>query len=153
VRTRIPVVFPRVVALAPVREFVFRMVSKITLNYRGMALSTGSAGRIRDGDRLPWAPGDGEDNFASLSAMVWQIHVYGRASVDLVAWCADRTTPLHVFEWKPEHQAAGLARDALYLIRPDTYVALAEASGDPNALDHYVSACEIQFASQRDARE
>jgi hypothetical protein len=31
--------------------------------------------------------------------------------------------------------AAGLARDAIYLLRPDTYVALAGASGEPDALD------------------
>jgi hypothetical protein len=45
--------------------------------------------------------------------------------------------PLHVFEWKPEHDAAGLARNALYLIRPDTYVALAAASGDPRIVEDY----------------
>ena len=31
----------------------------------------------------------------------------------------------------------GLARNAHYLLRPDTYVALAEASGSPDALDRY----------------
>jgi len=31
----------------------------------------------------------------------------------------------------------GLAQNALYLLRPDTYVALAEASGSPDALDRY----------------
>ena len=34
-------------------------------------------------------------------------------------------------------EAAGLARDALYLLRPDTYVALAEPSGATAALDAY----------------
>ena len=45
--------------------------------------------------------------------------------------------PLHVFAFAPEHAAAGLTRDALYLLRPDTYVALAEAlsgSGRARAL-------------------
>jgi hypothetical protein len=45
--------------------------------------------------------------------------------------------PLHVFAWQPEHQAAGLARDALYLIRPDTYVAMVDADGKPDAVDIY----------------
>ena len=34
--------------------------------------------------------------------------------------------PLHVFDWRSEHEAAGLARDAIYLVRPDTYVALTD---------------------------
>jgi hypothetical protein len=38
---------------------------------------------------------------------------------------------------RSEHEAAGLARDAFYLLRPDTYVALADASGAPDALDRY----------------
>ena len=61
----------------------------------------------------------------------WQVHVYGEASADLAAWCRQHSLPLHVFAWRPEYEAAGLARDALYLLRPDTYVALAEPSGSP----------------------
>ena len=74
---------------------------------------------------------DGEDNFAPLAAIGWQVHVYGTPRAELVAWCAARSMPLHVFNWRPEHEAAGLARDAIYLLRPDTYVALADRSGAP----------------------
>ena len=138
VRTRLaPVVAPAVFALEPAREYIFRLVSQITLNYRGMPLSAGAAGHVHGGDRLPWAPCDGADNFTPLSAMRWQVHVYGAASDFLVAWCGRHSVPLHVFEWRPEHEAAGLSRDALYLIRPDTYVAFAEPSGDPDALQRY----------------
>jgi 2-polyprenyl-6-methoxyphenol hydroxylase-like FAD-dependent oxidoreductase len=44
VRTRIvPVIFPKLIALEPVRDYIFRTVSPITLNYRGTPLSVGSA--------------------------------------------------------------------------------------------------------------
>jgi hypothetical protein len=69
--------------------------------------------------------------------MTWQVHVYGTAGAELDGWCAAHDVPLRVFDWRPEHHAAGLARDAVYLLRPDTYVALAEASGSPGALDRY----------------
>jgi hypothetical protein len=145
-RTRIaPVLFPKAVALEPVRRYIFRTVSQITLNYRGMPLSTGSAGSVHGGDRMPWAPSGGVDNFASLSAITWQVHVYGNASAELAAWCAGHDVPLHVFDWKPEYDAARLARNALYLIRPDTYVALADASGAPDALNRYFAAHEIKL--------
>jgi 2-polyprenyl-6-methoxyphenol hydroxylase-like FAD-dependent oxidoreductase len=137
-RTRVaPVLFPKVIAFEAVREYIFRTVSQITLNYRGCPLSAGSAGHVHGGDRLPWVPIDGKDNFASLAAITWQVHVYGSASAELVTWCASHDVPLHVFDWRSEHDAAGLARDAAYLLRPDTYVALADASGAPATLDRY----------------
>jgi hypothetical protein len=82
-------------------------------------------------------PVDGKDNFEPFSAMTWQVHVYGSANARLAAWCADHDVPLYVFDWRSEHEAAGLARDAIYLLRPDTYVAFAEASSAPDALDRY----------------
>jgi 2-polyprenyl-6-methoxyphenol hydroxylase-like FAD-dependent oxidoreductase len=137
-RTRVvPVLFPRAIAFEAVREYIFRTVSQITLNYRNGPLSVGSAGHVHGGDRLPWVPIDGKDNFEPLAAMTWQVHVYGFASAELVTWCTGHDVPLHVFDWRSEHEAAGLARNAIYLLRPDTYVALADVSGAPDALDRY----------------
>jgi 2-polyprenyl-6-methoxyphenol hydroxylase-like FAD-dependent oxidoreductase len=138
VRTRIaPVVIPAAFAFEAVRRFAFRTVSQIMLNYREGPLSRGVAGSIHGGDRLPWAAIDGADNFASLNAMDWQVHVYGSANSALTAWCARQNVPLHAFAWRSEYERAGLARDALYLLRPDSYVALADTSGAPAVLDHY----------------
>jgi hypothetical protein len=68
------------------------------------------------------------------------VHVYGRAQETLTRWCEAHHVPLNVFGFATEHEAAGLARDALYLLRPDSYVALAEPSGDPAALQRYFAA-------------
>src|ERR1700736_1075267 len=149
-RTRVaPALFPRLISFELVREFIFRTVSQITLNYRGCPLSAGSAGHVHGGDRLPWVSIDGKDNFATLTAMTWQIHVYGTASAELTARCADHDVSLHVFDWRSEHAAAGLARDALYLLRPDTYVALADLSGAPGIIDRYCAERGIQLGSRR----
>src|SRR6266404_3703087 len=146
-RTRVaPVLLPMAVSFGPVREYIFRTVSQITLNYRRGPLSRGVAGHVHGGDRLPWAPADGVDNFDMLATMDWQVHVYGSASVELAAWCAAHNVPLHIFGWRSEYETAGLARDALYLLRPDTYVALADGSGAPNALDRYFADHGIQLA-------
>jgi 2-polyprenyl-6-methoxyphenol hydroxylase-like FAD-dependent oxidoreductase len=138
VRTRLaPLVVPRVMSIDAVREYLFRTVGQITLNYRHGPLSAGSAGKVQGGDRLPWAGAAGEDNFEGLTALSWQAHVYGDARPELSTWCAERGLPLTVFPWRGEHQAAGLARDAAYLLRPDTYVAVADPTGSPEALDRY----------------
>ena len=132
-----PILFPKAIAFEAVREYIFRTVSQITLNYRGGPLSAGSAGHVHGGDRLPWVPIDGRDNFEPLAAMTWQVHVYGAASAELRNWCHGHGVPLHVFDWRSEHEAAGLARDALYLLRPDTYVALADVSGVPGIIERF----------------
>ena len=147
VRTRVaPVLIPMALAFAPVREFMFRTVSQVTLNYRRGPLSRGAAGHVHGGDRLPWAPVDGVDNFQALTTMDWQVHVYGSASAELAAWCAAQNVSLHLFDWRSEYEVAGLARDALYLLRPDSYVALADGSGAPNSLDRYFRDHRIQLA-------
>jgi len=137
-RTRVaPLLIPRAIAFQPVREFMFRTVSQIMVNYRNGPLSRGAAGQVHGGDRLPWARVDGADNFATLATLDWQVHVYGAAKADLAAWCAAQKLPLQVFEWQPGYEAAGLARDALYLLRPDTYVALADGAGTADAVERY----------------
>jgi 2-polyprenyl-6-methoxyphenol hydroxylase-like FAD-dependent oxidoreductase len=138
VRTRVaPIVLPKVVAVEQVRDFLFRTASQIALNYRESPLSVGAAGQVHGGDRLPWAPAEGADNFDTLSTTAWQVHVYGTPSGGLAAWCERHRVPLRAFAWRAEHEAAGFARDAVYLLRPDTYVALADAGGSAEALDRY----------------
>jgi 2-polyprenyl-6-methoxyphenol hydroxylase-like FAD-dependent oxidoreductase len=135
-RTRIaPVLLPRMFAIPGVREFMFRTVSQISLNYRRSPLSTGAAGHVRGGDRLPWV--GALDNFAPMAAMSWQAHIYGADLAGAGDWCASHGLPLNRFGWGPECQSAGLMMNALYLLRPDTYVALADPSGSPTALESY----------------
>jgi 2-polyprenyl-6-methoxyphenol hydroxylase-like FAD-dependent oxidoreductase len=147
-RTRVaPLLIPAVAGFESAREYMFRTVAQLTLNYRGGPLSAGTSGHVQGGDRLPWAVVDGQDNFASLAAMTWQVHVYGSASAELTDWCAARGVPLHVFAWQPAHEAAGLARDGLYLLRPDCYVALAEPSGSARALEYYAKARGLRLGT------
>jgi 2-polyprenyl-6-methoxyphenol hydroxylase-like FAD-dependent oxidoreductase len=138
VRTRIvPRVMPLLVRIPAVPRFMFRTVSQTMITYRNGPLGSGVAGRVHGGDRLPWVPASGRDNFDSLNSLRWQVHVYGQAPADVLQWCISHDVPLQVFEWTPAHEQAGLARDALYLIRPDSYVALAEPAGSAASLDNY----------------
>src|ERR1700732_2350918 len=53
-RTRLaPVLIPKLMRLEMAREYLFRTVSQITLNYRGGPLSRGAAGPVQGGDGLP----------------------------------------------------------------------------------------------------
>jgi hypothetical protein len=138
-RTRlVPLLVPRLFRLSAVRKFLFATVSQIGVNYRTGWLSEGATGRLRGGERLPWvATGTGQDNFGPLTALAWQVHVYGQARRGLADACADLGLGLHQFAWRPEMDRAGFRRSALYLVRPDGYVALADARADPERLRRY----------------
>lgn len=138
VRTRIAPVFASVAYKSEnVLEYMFRTVSQTTLNYHESELSEGKAGEIWGGDRLPWVPVPGADNYEPLRAIQWQVHVYGEPMADLAKWCESHSVPLHVFPWQVEYEKAGMAKNATYLLRPDTYVALADSKGDPAILEDY----------------
>jgi 2-polyprenyl-6-methoxyphenol hydroxylase-like FAD-dependent oxidoreductase len=137
-RTRIAPLFASAAyAIGPAREFMFRVLSQTAIHYHDSPLSAGMAGQVRGGKRLPWIGHDGPDNHAPLGAIAWQAHVYGEAAADLVAWCGDAGLALHVFPWRQSCYDAGLARDAVYLVRPDGHVALCDPVGAPVNLERY----------------
>jgi hypothetical protein len=122
-----------------VREFMFRLVSQCMLNYHGSPLSGTGAGKVKGGDRLPWAAGAALDNFAPTGSVDWLVHVYGAPRDELMAWCHGASLPLRVWDFERAHEDAGLAKDAAYLVRPDGYVAVADADGRPEPLQAYFS--------------
>ena len=69
--------------------------------------------------------------------------MYGDAAPEIQAVCEERTLPLHVFPWRPEMGRAGLRRNAVYLVRPDGYVALADPEGSAAAITSYLDARAI----------
>ena len=152
VRLRVvPIILPVLFAIDAMRRFMFRTVSQIAIEYRDSALSSGAAGEVRAGDRLPWVKldevgGDSAagDNFAPLAAMDWQLHVYGETSPAITELCRARGLAVHAFAWRHAMQAAGLARNAAYLIRPDGYIGFADAAGDAEILERYVDAWQLR---------
>jgi hypothetical protein len=102
------------------------------------------AREIHGGDRLPWIPFDRDaqdvDNFVALASLDWQVHVYGAAAPEVRAVCGQRDLALHQFRWEPPMRRAGFRRNALYLVRPDGYVALAAADQSPAVLASYLDA-------------
>ncbi len=77
----------------------------------------------------------------------WQAQVYGQAGDALREACADWGLALKEFPWAPEASRAGLARNAVYLIRPDGYVAYASRSQAVLKLADYLERFEIRFRS------
>jgi 2-polyprenyl-6-methoxyphenol hydroxylase-like FAD-dependent oxidoreductase len=142
----LPLLMSPLSRFATVRRFMFRTISQTALNYRGSSLSDGRAGTVHGGDRLPWVKAEvnGVNNFLSLASLDWQVHVYGDATDEIQAVCDTRKLPLHVFPWRPAIGRAGLRRNAVYLVRPDGYVALADPAGKATTITSYLDARELK---------
>ena len=136
VRTRIATrVVPLLFRLPAMREFLFRTVSQVRVNYRGSKLSEGATEHIESGDRLPWL--QFADNFAPLASLDWQVHTYGEPRGGVSETCTELGLALHAFDWTNEAREAGFERSALYLVRPDGYVALADPLAEVSTLRTY----------------
>lgn len=144
-----PYIIPVLFEIKAFRRLMFRTVSQTAINYRESPISAGRAGAVQGGDRLPWiqnAAGT-KDNFASLSTLDWQVHVYGVPSPELSAFCRNRKLPLHAFPWHTDMERTGLTRDALYLVRPDGHVALADARATMVDLGAYLDRWNIRTSA------
>jgi hypothetical protein len=107
-------------------------------------LSVGVAGKIHGGDRLPWVrldplPAVGGDNFAPLTSIDWQVHVYGDVTPAISNLCKAARLPLHKFVWQEAMRSAGFVRNAVYLIRPDGYVGFADRDANAANLQQYLN--------------
>jgi 2-polyprenyl-6-methoxyphenol hydroxylase-like FAD-dependent oxidoreductase len=128
-RRVVPVLVPLLFRARAARRLMYRTISQTSVSYRDSPLSAGRAGPVHGGDRLPWVKDD--DNFAPLNSLDWQVHVYGEAKPEIATACRERGLALHVFPWRSQICRTKLRRNALYLVRPDGYVALADP--DPRA--------------------
>ncbi len=145
-RIAAPLVFAIATRFSLSRHAIFRTVSQTRIHYPDSPLSEGKAGDVHGGDRLPWTGSDGNDNFKLLGSLDWQVHVYGEVQAGLETACRELNLPLHHFAWSDGAKEAGIKRDALYLVRPDGYVALASAEQDVSQLQSYVARFRLCFA-------
>ncbi|MFT3836457.1 MAG: FAD-dependent oxidoreductase [Myxococcaceae bacterium] len=133
--------------------FLFHSLSQLAIEYRHSAVSVGSAGRVHAGDRLPWVPHEQGDNFTVLESLDWQVHVYGAAGRPLEEACVQRGLTLHQFEYDEQADHVGLMRDAMYLVRPDGYVAFADAHQNRERFEHYLDSHGLRFISRDEAAQ
>lgn len=139
----VPAVLPPLFQRAT-RRFLFRTISQTAIEYRHSAISAGRAGGVHGGDRLPWVPATSgnHDNFAPLTSLDWQLHIYGTAPSGIESLTLSRGVPVHVFDWSPEAANAGFERNALYLVRPDGYVGI--AAHHANEIEAYLDAHQLK---------
>ncbi len=139
----VPLLLAPIYRLTAARRLMFRTVSQTAVNYRESSLSEGQAGEVHGGDRLPWVNANGSDNFTPLTSLAWQVHIYGESNAEIQNLCDERGLALHIFRWSPEASRTGLQRNAVYLVRPDGYVALADSEGRAAMVASYLASHKL----------
>ncbi|MBC8066068.1 MAG: FAD-dependent monooxygenase, partial [Chlorobia bacterium] len=135
--------------LKSVRRLLFSTISQIAIDYRFGAISQGKYGRVQAGDRLPWMQIGDSDNHAPLQSRAWQVHVYGKPSVNLAQICIEKGLSLHEFAWHREMKKAGILDSAVFVVRPDGHIGLA-AQGECNQIvGEYVDRIAFSADSSR----
>ncbi|OTG83676.1 FAD-dependent monooxygenase [Acinetobacter sp. ANC 4648] len=144
----IPYLLPKIYNNHHLSHFIFRLISQLDIHYRHSPLSQKNLGKLQGGDRLPWIEYEQGNNFESLKKMLWQVHVYGTAQPQLQVWCKMNNIPLYSFTWDISCEQAGLLENAVYLLRPDTYIALIDPQAETHTLDRYFQQQQINCFSQ-----
>ena len=135
--------------LAPVRRFVFRVVSQIGIHYRDRTLSQSAPGlpdgAPRAGDRFPWlqlklsAEGPVEDLFRKLDDLRFHLLVAGQP-----APVAGDLVQVHAIPSDAANDAelarARIPATSFYLLRPDGHIGLCGVRFDAGLLEQYFSA-------------
>jgi len=140
-----PLVFGVVTRFRLGRHAIFRTISQMRVHYPDSPLSQGTAADVRGGDRLPWMGDDAQDNFEPLRSLDWQAHVYGEVGKDMETACRELHLPLHAFAFTDNTKDAGLKRNALYVVRPDGYIALASFEQSASKLRTFVEQFHLRF--------
>ncbi len=140
----VPLFLPVFFRFRSVLRAMFRTLSQIAIKYPQSFLSVGQAGQIKGGDRLPWVIPETTSNsplgnFEPLGNKNWQIHCYGMLSDKLHDFFSDKKIPVYIFEWTATAKKAGYLENAIYAVRPDGYVGLADEQADFERLSNYTN--------------
>ena len=146
----VPHIFPILTKFSAMRRLIFKIVSQIQIVYRQSEISTGKAGAISAGDRLPWVPESALENYHPLRSMNWQVHVYGKAESNLQKTCDRLQIELYVFPWGDLAEERKIPKDSTFLVRPDGYIALASTASFTQKLEAYAAEQKFEFGSSAD---
>lgn len=115
-----PFFLPWAIRIKLIRNFLFKTISQLVIHYQQSKLSSGKIGKISGGDRWPMVS----------SEAGWRLEIYGDQQLRLEEFCKEKDFSLRLSPWSEEAAAAGIVRNALYLIRPDGYVGFAGTNID-----------------------
>ena len=141
-------VFPYIANLAfridAIKRFVFRRVSQIGINYRGLSLSKGRGDlKVKAGDRMPWFEVDGASIYDRIRKPRFHLIVFcndpaaafGEDVLGSLGAIVDTTAVQITTQIS---RIFGTDNPFLVLLRPDNYIGLTSHEVSPEIVEDYM---------------
>ena len=154
----LPIVFPYLIKLDPVKHFLFPLISQIGIHYRYSSLSHHRGDerfKVKAGDRMPYFQVEGQSIYEKLHQPKFHWLVFSDPQPDVhtlkrqlesLEWVDLTVIPLnqHVAE------VFGVNRDFSVLLRPDNYIAFIAPEISPNQVKTYFKELHDEHLSSSD---
>jgi 2-polyprenyl-6-methoxyphenol hydroxylase-like FAD-dependent oxidoreductase len=141
----LPVVFPYLIRLAPVKHFLFPLISQIGIHYRHSSLSQHADDRqfkVKAGDRMPYVQVEGQSIYEKLHQSKFHLLMFSNTPSDIDALKAELESwdtaflDFNIFPLDPEVvKVFGVNQSFSVLLRPDNYIAYLSIA--PNRVKTY----------------
>jgi 2-polyprenyl-6-methoxyphenol hydroxylase-like FAD-dependent oxidoreductase len=144
----VPLVFPYLIKLDPVKQFLFPLISQIGIQYRQSSLSQHAGDqqfKVKAGDRMPYLLVDGQSIYNKLHQPKFHLLIFSNTPIDsdalkteLESWgteCVD----FNVISVDPQVvKVFGTTRSFSVLLRPDNYIAFISTETSLNRVKTYL---------------
>jgi FAD binding domain len=144
----LPLIAPYAVRLAPVRNFLFPLISQIGINYRHSSLSQHVGDehfKVKAGDRMPYFLVEGQSIYDKLHRPKFHWLVFSNAQNDFQALKTElenqdlELTDFNVISLYPQvAEVFDINRSFNVLLRPDNYIAFISTEASLNRVKRYL---------------
>lgn len=143
----LPFVFPDLIRLAPVKQFLFPLISQIGIHYRHSSLSQHAGDKqfkVKAGDRMPYLLVEGQSIYDRLHQPKFHLLIFANTPSDfqaikteLAGWEAE-LVDFRVIPIDPQVvEVFGMKQSFSVLLRPDNYIASISTETSLNRVKTY----------------
>jgi 2-polyprenyl-6-methoxyphenol hydroxylase-like FAD-dependent oxidoreductase len=143
----LPLVFPSLIRLDPVKHFLFPLISQIGIHYRHSSLSQHAGDqqfKVKAGDRMPYFQVEGESIYDQLHQPKFHLLIFSNTPSDIEALKTELESwdrefiDFNVLLLEPQvAEVFGMNRSFSVLLRPDNYIAYLSIKIAPNQVKAY----------------
>ena len=145
--TVLPLVFPALIRLDPVKQFLFPLISQIGIQYRQSLLSHHAGDqlfKIKAGDRMPYFLVKGQSIYDKLHQPKFHLLIFSNTPSDFDAWEIEleswdiKFIDFNIIPLDPQvAEVFGMKRSFSVLLRPDNYIASISTEISQNSVKTY----------------
>lgn len=153
--TVLPFIFPHLIRLNPVKQFLFPLISQIGIHYRHSSLSQHSGDqqfKVKAGDRMPYFLVEGQSIYNKLHQPKFHLLIFSNTPSDfqglrteLESWDIE-FVDFNIIPLNPQVvEVFGMNQSFSVLLRPDNYIASVSTETSLNRVKTYFKIKRISY--------